>query len=471
MTATKILCTLGPGTDKPGGVLALAKAGMTAARLNFSHAGADAQKARLDSVRAAEKELGRPLAVIADLQGPKIRLGTFPDGPVELKKGALVTLCGNGSPCTEKSLSMDYSEGLKDLDVGESIFIADGFVHLQVEKIDNGCLHCRVLRGGIVSDHKGVNLPGIPIRMPALTDKDRVDVLGAIKIGCDMIALSFVRSKDDVLLLREILEKENSTLPIIAKLERIEAIENLDEILEVADAIMVARGDLGVEVGIEQVPVLQKRILARAREFNKPAIVATQMLESMVHAPLPTRAEVSDIANAILDGADTVMLSAETAVGEYPVETVTMICKIAEKTEPLIEPFIMKMQGEKKYTIAEALADSVVSMIDKLSIKAVVVNTRTGFTAKLFSKRRLPIPVFVVTPDIAVTRHCAVAFGTTPFEVAHIRQIGKLGHYIDDKLLKNGTVKPGDRIALVAGLREHKAGKTDVVHIIEAGAD
>jgi len=465
MTATKILCTLGPATDAPGMVRALAEAGMDAARLNFSHGGEEAHRPRVQAVREAERELGRPIALLADLPGPKIRLGRFPGGPVELKENHSLVLQAGDGPCDKDLLTVDYPSLAQAVRPGGDIFLADGFLHLRVERIDGGQVHCRIVRGGVISDRKGVNLPGVPLDLPTLTDRDYRDALAAARLGCDLLALSFVRGARDIETLRAHLQKNGANLPIVAKLERPEAIEHLDDIIAAADAVMVARGDLGVEVGVERVPVLQKHILAQARRHDKPAIVATQMLESMTLAPVPTRAEASDVANAILDGADVVMLSGETAAGRYPLETVRMMKAIAERAEPLVRS---EREGDRREAAGrtpQAVVDGVLAMVQDLQPRLVVAYTTSGFTPRLLSKRRPSVPIAAITPHDNVQRLCQFYYGCIPLLGPALRHVDEIAPVAARLLVEKSLVRPGDCLVLVAGLPFNTSGATNLIHV------
>ncbi|NLH49808.1 MAG: pyruvate kinase [Myxococcales bacterium] len=469
MRFVKILCTLGPATDRPGMIEELARAGMDAARINFSHGDETAQRPRVEAVRAAERAIGRPLAVVADLQGPKIRLGRFPDGPVQLDDGDEIVLAAGDGPCSGHRLTVDYPELADAVCPGGDIFLADGYLHLRVEEIRQGDVRCRVVRGGPLSDRKGVNLPGVPLHMPTLTEHDYRDALGAVRLGCDFIALSFVRSAGDVKTLRDFLLAHQAQLPIIVKLERPEALTDLESVLEAADAVMVARGDLGVEVGVAKVPALQKRILAAARRLRKPAIVATQMLESMTTSPIPTRAEASDVANAILDGADVVMLSGETAAGRYPLETVRMMTAIAQETEPLAALQTAPAGDAGLPGVAEAVINGVLAMTEALQPRAIVAYTHSGSTARLLAKRRPPVPVIALTSCEKISRLGALYFGCIPRQAPALARTDEIFGLADRLLIEGGFAAPGDRIIVVAGLPFNKPGTTNLIHVHEVG--
>lgn len=465
MTATKILCTLGPATDAPGMVRALAEAGMDAARLNFSHGGEETHRERVRAVREAERELDKPIALLGDLQGPKIRIGRFPGGPIKLEENRPIALEAGDGPCDADLLTVDYPALAEAVRPGSDIYLADGFLHLRVERLTGARAHCRVLRGGMLSDRKGVNLPGAPLDLPTLTERDYRDAPAAARLGCDLLALSFVRRAADIAALRAHLQAHGANLPIVAKLERPEAIAHLEEIIATADAVMVARGDLGVEVGVEQVPVLQKRILAEAARQGKPAIVATQMLESMTLAPLPTRAEASDVANAILDGADVVMLSGETAAGQYPLETVRMMKAIAERAEPLVRA---RGKGDRDVAASptsQAVVNGVVAMAQDLQPKLVVSYSAGGFTPRLLSKRRLPAPIVAITPSESVQRLCQCYYGCIPLLGPALQHIDEIRAVADRLLLEKALAQPGDCVILVAGLPLNTTGVTNLIHV------
>lgn len=469
MSFVKILCTLGPATDRPGMVEELARAGMDAARINFSHGDETAQRPRVEAVRAAEKALGRPLAIVADLQGPKIRIGRFADGPVQLIDGDRIVLAAGDGPCSRERLTVDYPELAEAVRPGGDIFLADGYLHLRVEDVKQGEVHCRVVRGGALSNRKGVNLPGIPLHMPTLTEHDYRDALGAVRLGCDFIALSFVRSAGDVKTLRDFLQAHQAHLPIIVKLERPEALTDLEGVLEAADAVMVARGDLGVEVGVEKVPALQKRILAAARRLRKPAIVATQMLESMTSSPIPTRAEASDVANAILDGADVVMLSGETAAGQFPLETVRMMTAIARETEPLVARQPAPAGDAGLPGVAEAVISGVLAMTVDLQPRAIVAYTHSGSTARLLAKRRPAVPIIALTSCETVSRQGALYYGCVPLQAPTITQTDQIFGLADELLIAGGHAAAGERVIIVAGLPFNKPGTTNLIHVHEVG--
>lgn len=464
MNATKILCTLGPATDPPGIVEALARAGMDGARINFSHGGKDAQAPRVQAVREAEQALGRPLAVLADLQGPKIRIGRFPDGPVTLREGETITIVPGDGPCDQTHLTVDYPDLATGAEPGRDIYLADGFLHLRIEKVEGDQVTAVVLRGGPLSDRKGVNLPGTDLKLPTLTDRDLRDASDAVDLGCDFIALSFVRKADDIVALRDHLQKSGAAIPLIAKLERPEALDNLDAILEAADGVMVARGDLGVEVGMHKVPGLQKHILARAQAAGKTAIVATQMLESMTTNPLPTRAEVSDVANAIVDGADVVMLSGETAAGQFPVETVTMMQTISREARDLTCPTV-ELETHDHDQVAAAVVGGVMAMIDKIAPVAVAAFTQSGFTARLLAKRRPPVPVAALAPVEAVRRRCALYYGCIPLAIPDARGADEMMKLTDKMMLAHDLARPGERVLIVAGLPAGGSGTTNLIKV------
>src|SRR5690349_10442544 len=406
----KIVCTLGPATSSAEQVTALVEAGMDVARLNFSHgAHADHEKAyRL--VREASDQTGHAVAVLADLQGPKIRLGTFAEGPVLWETGSRVCVTVEDVVGTAQRVSTTYKGLASDVRVGDRLLVDDGKLALSVVEVNGPDVWCLVTEGGPVSNNKGLSLPGVAVSVPALSDKDEEDLRFALHLSVDFVALSFVRSPADVELVREIMHQEDIEVPVIAKLEKPEAIENLEAIVEAFDGVMVARGDLGVELPLEQVPLVQKRAVQAARERNKPVIVATQMLESMIHASRPTRAEASDVANAVLDGADALMLSGETSVGAHPITAVETMARIIESTE---EHGLDRIQplGTKPHTMGGAVSAAAVEIGELLGAKYLITFTQSGDTAKRMSRIRPRIPMLAFTPEPHTRSRLALAWG------------------------------------------------------------
>ncbi len=463
----KIICTLGPATDAPERVASLMDAGMDVARLNFSHGVIRDHVRRLRWVRRLARERGRSIAVVQDLQGPKIRTGTLEGGgPVELRPNSRVTLTTRQRPGNAHRISTNFRALPQEVRRGSRILLSDGLIELRVERVAGPDILCQVVNGGELGEHQGINLPGVPLRISALTPKDRADLSFAFRYNVDYLALSFVRRAKDILELRRILKRAGRTIPIIAKLEKPEAIDHLDEILRVADAVMVARGDLGVELPPEQVPVIQKRIIERANAFRVPVITATQMLESMTLHPRPTRAEASDVANAILDGSDALMLSAETATGQFPSEAARMMARIIETTEASPRfGWARRRTGEKTATVPEAICESVAHITQGLEVRAIAVFTQSGASARLISKYRPRVPVFAFSPFAEIRRRIALYWGMYPVYSPRVQSTDHMVEGAAARLRKLGAVKPGDLIAVVAGTPIAQRGTTNLLKL------
>ena len=461
---TKIVATIGPASSNPETVEALIAAGMNAARLNLSHGSHDEHTERARFVREAQQTDGwRTVALIADLQGPKLRLGDL-DGPVTLTKGEDVTVAGadfavDGDVPVSPSVIGDV------LQPGHDVLIDDGKVRLRVQEVERGRARCEVLVGGTVSSHKGVNLPGVPIPIPSITRKDVADLEFALELGVDFVALSFVRSAADVRDLKKLIEDAGSQAHVIAKIEKSEAIEALDDILVETDAVMVARGDLGVEIGPASVPLIQKRIILSSLQRGVPVITATQMLESMLHQPEPTRAEASDVANAILDGTSAVMLSGETAVGEYPVEAVTTLDKIARAVEPSLGYRHQLPDAREDPTIGRAMSNAACDLAEALGAKALLVPTFTGRTASAVARLRPQRPIIGLTHHRHSLRHMAIEWGVTPIEVPEAANVEDLWASSLDAARESGLVEPGDRVVITAGTAVNMPGSTNVIKV------
>jgi pyruvate kinase len=460
---TKIVATLGPSSGTAKQLRALAAAGMDAARLNLSHgAHADhAERARL--VRDIEWEIGRPIALIADLQGPKLRIGHL-DEPVVLRTGEEVTICAEAA-ASGAELPIAPAVISEVLEPGHHVLIDDGLVRLRVDTVENGRAHCAILVGGKVTSHKGVNLPGIPIPIPSLTPKDIVDLEFALSLRVDFVALSFVRSATDVRELRTLIDDAGSHAHVIAKIEKAEAIEVLDDVLEQTDAVMVARGDLGVEIGPALVPLLQKRIILRSLERGKPVITATQMLESMVHSAEPTRAEASDVANAVLDGTSAVMLSGETAVGEYPVEAVAYMDRIARAVEPSMGYRHELPEANENPTIGGAMSNAACDIAEALRAKAILVPTFTGRTASAVARLRPRRPIVALTHVDWAIRQLAIEWGVTPLLIPETRNVEELWAVSISTARDAGLVEAGDRVVITAGTAVNIPGSTNVIKV------
>jgi pyruvate kinase len=465
---SKIVCTIGPASRAPRIIERLLRAGMDVARLNFSH-GSHADHAHsISMLRSAAIERQKPIAIVADLQGPKIRTGPLAGGsPVLLRSGQRFVITTARVLGDSTRVSTVFRPLPREVHRGDRILLSDGLIELRVEKVRSQEVICEIVNGGALGEHKGINLPGIQLRVPALTQKDRADLLFALKHGANYIAVSFVRRPEDVVLAKRLIRRAGKDTPVIAKLEKPEAIENLDAILRVADGVMVARGDLGVEMNPECVPVMQKTIIARARQARRPVITATQMLESMTENPRPTRAEASDVANAILDGSDAVMLSAETASGKYPVEAVSIMAKIIEEAEASITEF-SRPSPQEQLKVAETVAELVCHASRELHMKLIAVFTHSGFTARLVSRYRPLVPIISFSPDAETRRRMALVWGVYPRNIPDVRKVDGLAQVAEKRLLEEGLVRKGDVIGIVAGTPMGIRGTTNFMkfHVI-----
>jgi pyruvate kinase len=462
---TKIVCTIGPASSSLEVVHRLVAAGMDAARLNFSHGTRDEHAERTRLVREAQERAGRPLALIADLQGPKLRIGEL-ERPLVLVEGdeVVVSAEGDGKP---GDLPVSPPVLPQVLLPGHELLLDDGRLRLRVNEIDGGRALATVLVGGAVESHKGVNLPGVTIPVPSLTEKDLSDLEFALGLGVDYVALSFVRSADDCRLLRERLLGLGATALIIAKIEKAEALEELDAIVSASDAVMVARGDLGVEIGPAAVPLVQKRIILCALEHGKPAITATQMLETMVHQPEPTRAEASDVANAILDGTSAVMLSGETAVGRYPIESVAYMDRIARAVEPSLayRHELAQAADEPFPSVGEAMSNAACDIAEVLGAAAILVPTYSGRTASAVARHRPRRPIVAVTHRRHAVQQLALEWGVVPAEIEECRDVEHLWARTLDAARLTGMVEPGDRVVITAGTAVNAPGTTNVIKV------
>ena len=452
---TAIVATLGPAIRNADMLRALVAAGADVFRLNFSHGDHETHRRNVALIREVEEETGRPLGILADLQGPKIRTGPTPDdGPVFIASGAQVTLTSGDDVCSAEAITVDYPHLAREIEPGMAVVINDGAIRLRVDRVDpaSNAIACTALNSGSFSSRKGVNLPRVPLRIPALTQKDRADLDFIVQLDVRFIALSFVRRAADVALLKEVIGDRRSDIRIIAKIEKPEAADAVDEILAVADGIMVARGDLGVEAAAHEVPIIQKNLIRRAEAVRKPVIVATQMLESMMEHPLPTRAEASDVANAIFDGADAVMLSGETAVGAWPAEAVQMMSKIACTAEQSEYLRPIRLQDPDTTTVSSrALCDAAARASAELSHLPICVFTLSGDTAIYVSKLRTPAPVYAFSPDLQVLRILCLAGNVTAFQIPFATHIDDLVADAEQILLSRGLLHSGDRMVVVSG--------------------
>ena len=460
---TKIVATIGPSSSGDEAISRLIEAGMDGARLNFSHGSHEDHGTSARIVRDAQAALGRPLALIADLQGPKLRIGELSE-PVELEVGDSVVVADEGSARVD-DLPVAPAVLGSVLARGQDVLVDDGHVRLRVERVEGNRAVCRVITGGIVEPHKGVNVPGVPLPVPSLTEKDLEDLDFALGLGVDYVAQSFVRSRADVAALRAKLETAGSQAWVIAKIELQEAVAAIEEILDEADAVMIARGDLGVEVGAADVPLLQKRIILAALERGKPAITVTQMLESMVHRPEPTRAEASDVANAILDGTSAVMLSAETAIGEYPVEAVETMAKIALAVEPSLGYRHQLPGAAEAPTVGRAMSNAACDLAEALGAKAILVPTFTGRTASAVARLRPRRPIVALTHVVTSLQHMAIEWGVTPLEIPESSDVDDLWSRSVETARDAGIVDAGDRIVLTAGTAVNIPGSTNVIKV------
>lgn len=467
---TKIVCTMGPNLFEKHLIAPLMKAGMNVARFNFSHGTYETHQHYYDEVCRIRDELGLPVATMLDTKGPEIRVRSFKNGRVTLQNGQLFTLTTDEVEGDEERVSITYKELPQDIAVGTSILIDDGLIGMQVERIDGADIVCRVLNGGVVSNNKGVNIPNAHLSMPFISEKDHQDILFAIKNGYDFIAASFTRCADDIMQIRHILRENNChTINIIAKIENMEGVENIDEILRVVDGVMVARGDLGVEVPLEDVPSLQKKLIQRAIAAGKPVITATQMLDSMIKNPRPTRAEATDVANAIYDGTSAIMLSGESAVGAYPVEAVETMVRIALRAEADMD-YIRRFSRDTSAStdVTNAISHATVTSAHDLNASAIITVTKSGSTARILSRYRPACVIVGCTTEKHVWRQLALSWGTVPLMIAEESNTDDLFEHAVDAAVQNGLVHDGELVVLTAGVPLGISGTTNLmkVHVV-----
>lgn len=461
----KILATLGPKSSNGEMIARLVQAGADAFRVNMSHGDHKGHADTIAAIRAAERNCGRPIAILCDLQGPKLRVGTFRDGRAVIRHGAHFTLDRKDEPGDENRVCLPHPELFGILEKGQRLLVDDGKLRLRVLRAGEDEILCSAEVGGVISDRKGVNVPDAIVPVPALTEKDRRDLAFAVEKGADWIGLSFVQRPEDVAEARRMMGGYGA---LMAKIEKPSAITRLDEIIELSDGIMVARGDLGVELNPEDVPPLQKRIIEKARATGKPVVVATQMLESMIESPMPTRAEVSDVANAVYDGADAVMLSAETAVGEWPIEAVTIMDRIAGKVErdATYGERIHIAETLPDATLADALAQACASIADTLPIEGIIVFTGSGSTSRRVARERPAVPMLALTPSLQTARRMALLWGTL---AVHTRDIGSFEEMIGKgkrMALRQGFASAGSRLIVLAGVPFGTPGSTNLLHVV-----
>ncbi len=460
----KIICTIGPTSNSEEMLTTLANNGMDVARLNFSHGTHDDHLQNIKRIRKVSAELGKPIAILMDLQGPKIRIGTFPEGPVTVKPGELFTITTDDIPGNQYLVSTSYKNLPNDVKPDDNILINDGLIQLKVDKTTDKEVFCEVVIGGVLYDRKGINLPGVEISEPSMTEKDKKDLLFGLEQGVDYVALSFVREASDIRDLKEFMGER--AVPVIAKIEKPEAVANIDDILMETDAIMVARGDLGVEISAQKVPVVQKMLIEKCQKLGLPVITATQMLDSMMVNPVPTRAEASDVANAIFDGSDAVMLSGETAFGKYPAESVEMMASIIREAEKSnyfrLHPEMMRQQGPMSSSRAVCHAADITAT--DVNAKYIVVFTESGYTARVMSKYRPGVPIIALTNHEQTLHRMPLFWGTVPSLVEIKVDLHRDLHNLEAHLKQNGLAKSGDKLVIIAG-SSIEEGATNMMRI------
>ena len=468
----KIVCTIGPASSSENTIRELLRVGMDVARLNFSHSTHEEHARVIERLRRAAEQEGRPLAILQDLQGPKMRTGRLKQRrPVVLKKGARVTITPRDIMGTASVLATTYPNLARDVTPGARVLLSDGLIELRVKAIQGDDVECEVVNGGILGEHQGINLPGSEVSVPALTEKDKKDLRFGLKHAVDLVAISFVRRAEDVLVAKRFISEHGGQVPVISKLEKPQAIGHLEEILDMSDGVMVARGDLGVEMPPEKVPVIQKQIIRRASEWRKPVITATQMLESMIENPRPTRAEASDVANAIFDGSDAVMLSAETASGRYPREAVAMMNRIVAEAEANKGRDVLQLRRDdsRRLSIAETICESVAHAARDLEMRAIAVFTETGTTARLISKYRPEPPIYAFTAFPEVANRLNLFWGVCPIRGRPSLSGEEMVSSAESELLRRGVVASGDVIGVVAGT-QMASGSTNFMRLHVVGA-
>ena len=470
---TKIVATIGPATESPERIKELVEAGATTFRLNFSHGDHSEHAKRIATIRQVSKDIGRHIGILQDLQGPKIRLGRFAEGPITLANGDSFALTSRDVSCDQSIATVTYDKLADEVTAGSRILLDDGRVEMKVERVDKPeqTLYCSVTVGGVLSNNKGVNFPDVQLSVRALTDKDKTDLAFGLSQGVDWVALSFVRNPSDMEEIRDLIRGHGHTTPVVAKIEKFEAIDQIDAILPLCDGVMVARGDLGVEMPAEEVPLLQKELIQKANSLGIPIITATQMLDSMASSPRPTRAEVSDVANAILDGTDAVMLSNETAVGDFPVEAVETMATIARRIEKDYPQ--RKIDSHLPCTIPNALSGAVSTIASQLNASAILPLTKSGATAHNVSKFRPSAPILAITHDESVACKLQLVWGVTPLVVEQMTTTTKTFTVAMESAKSLGVLKEGDLVVQTAGTHSGVSGSTDLVKvgIVDAKTD
>ncbi len=472
MRRAKIVCTLGPATDTDSVIVDLIRGGMSVARLNLSHGSHADHQRRIHMVRRASEATGVGVAVLADLQGPKIRLGTFSDGPVLLAEGAPFTITVRDVPGDGTACSTTYAGLPGDVSIGDDILVDDGHVTLRVREVTDTDVACTVVVPGRVSNHKGLNLPGVEVSVPALSDKDKDDLRWALGAGVDIVALSFVQRPEDVDDVRAIMDEIGWHRPVLAKIEKPQAVERLGAIIDAFDGIMVARGDLGVELPMEQVPLVQKRAIIASRAAAKPVIVATQMLDSMETSTRPSRAEASDVANAVLDGADALMLSGETSVGQHPGLVVQTMARIIEYVEEKALGQVSGSEDNRTGSTARAITRAAVEVAEETDARYIVTFTETGLTPRLVSRHRSPVPALCFTPQEHVRNYLSLVWGIQSYLARPVRHTDELVEQVDQEILRMQMAEPGEKVVVIAGVPPGVPGTTNGmrVHIVGSGS-
>ena len=466
MPKTKIVCTIGPASDKTETLENMIQSGMNVARLNFSHGTHDQHRMKIEAIREISQRLNTPVAILQDLCGPKIRVGSIPEPGVKLEPGETLILTTIPSKGEGNRVPVSYEKLPREVKAGDIILLADGLMEMVVERTTQTEIVCNVITGGLLTSNKGINLPSGTISAPSLTEKDKADLTFGIAMGVDFVALSFVRSARDINEVKNIIRNSGKEIPVIAKIEKHEALQNIDEIIKAADAIMVARGDLGVEIPLETVPNIQKMLIGKTNAAGKPVIVATQMLRSMCDSPRPTRAEANDVANAVLDGADAVMLSEETANGKYPVKAVEFMAKIAENAEQNY-PHLRFLELKRESNISESVAYAACDLADHLQVSAIVASTQSGFTAKLISRFRPKANIIALSPDINAVRGLCLYWGCVPVLVEVLKGTDDMFEKGANSALTVGHVAKGDRVIVTAGHPVELAGTTNMIKVVE----
>ena len=463
MRRTKIVCTIGPASSSDKMLEGLIRAGMNVARLNFSHGDHAFHRRIIRKIRQLERKLKWPIAILQDLPGPKIRIGAVAGDRVRLQTRRPFVLTTRKILGTELAVSVSYPGLTRAVKKGDLILLGDGEIELEALQVSKYEVKCRIVVGGILGSHKGIHFPSSSLNLRALTHEDKDDLAFGIEQKVDMIALSFVRNSQDILYARREMKNRGAMIPIIAKIEKHEAVDHLDGILENVDGIMVARGDLGLEIPQQRIPAIQKMMIRKANHLGKPVITATQMLRSMVWNPRPTRAEVADIANAILDGTDALMLSEETAAGDYPLEAVKMMAQVAEETETILEPR-QRFAGLDK-TVPEAISLGAISLARDLHVKAFLIPTTSGSTARLIARYRPNQPIIAISPERQTVKMLCLVWGVYPASIRGFKSTDEMMRALQKKALELGVVKPGDLVAITAGLPLHQAGTTNMITV------